>query len=285
MIMALAVAAITFVSPPAEAKYGAEAKHRAEAGSGSGWTDHQGMLSTRLVLASKDHSSAEGTLVAWEAKLAPGWKTYWRSPGEAGLPVNVFIDEKKVDLMYPMPGRFSVLGIETFGYAHQVMMPFYVPVTEAGVVKIEADFMVCKDICVPFRHSYELNTVDLAPASSVHDFRIETWLEKVPARAGDGGAGLEITAVKVTGKAGHQKLVVDVRADRTLSKADMLVEVGETFHFEAPRIQLLGDGKTARLILSDRMGASSHDLRGKTVRLTFSDGRGAAIDRSFDLSK
>lgn len=248
------------------------------------WQDHQGMLRTRLVTASADMTQDGRVLLAWEAELEPGWKTYWRSPGEAGLPVRLYVDGQPVEIDYPLPHRFELFGLETYGYSGKVMLPFYLPAS-GEAVDVTADFMVCKDICVPFQTSYHLPASDVAEENSLHDIRLASWLVQVPDRQGDGGAGLDILEAKVTGVPGHQRVVVDVRAGTDLSEADMLAEVDGMFHFGTPEMRLMEDGTRARFVLTGMTGKKPEDLRGRTIRLTFTDGRGHAIDKKIELAR
>ncbi|WP_417451365.1 protein-disulfide reductase DsbD domain-containing protein [Kordiimonas sp.] len=249
----------------------------------SAWQDHQGMLETRIVSASADMGGADGSLFAWEARLAPGWKTYWRSPGEAGLPVRVQLEGQPIELEFPFPDRFELFGLETYGYANKVLLPFYAEVERGQPLTVTSDFMVCKDICVPFVARYKLEPADIAPERSVHDFRIETWLGQVPDRKGEADVGLRIISAQVMGTPGHQRVIVEAVADTDLSNADMLAEAGEMFHFAAPQMRLLENGEKARFVLLGMTGKKPEDLRGKTVRLTFTDGHGHAIDRKVKL--
>ncbi len=258
------------------------------------WTDHQDMLSTRIIVASQDVASEfpgqlgtgseSSMLLAWEADLKDGWKTYWRSPGEAGLPVRIFSGGEKIAILYPFPERFELFGLETFGYSKHVTIPFEIP-AKAGTVDIKADFMVCKDICVPFEASY---TIDVDPETSgtiVTDTRVRKALTKVPNRYGDAPDGINITSVRFSGKPGHQNLVVEATADMPLSKADLLAELDETTQFHSPTMRLLPDGKSAQFVLPVMSTKKGLDLSGKKVRLTMTDGRGNSIDRFFDLQK
>lgn len=249
------------------------------------WIDHGGMLRTRLVVASNEMASNDGVLLAWEAKLEKGWKTYWRSPGEAGLPVRVFAEGEEIAPLYPYPERFELFGIETFGYSNQLLLPFRMKSSLEGPVTVKVDFMVCKDICVPFEQSYTLHSSEIAGAGSLHDIRFEAWLAKVPSVEPKNTNGMQILAAKVAGRLGNQKLIIDVSADVDLSNADMLAEVNDMFHFSSPKTRLLEDGKKARLVLGAMTGSKPVDLRGKTVRLTFSDGHGGVIDRMINLAK
>ena len=256
------------------------------------WQDHQGMLSTRVIVASNDVAASfpgvlspageRSVLLAWEAKLEDGWKTYWRSPGEAGLPVRIFHDEKQLDILYPVPVRFELFGLETYGYSQQVAIPFQIE-SDAETVSLSADFMVCKEICVPFKANYQLTLGSGDRGTIVTDTRISTWLARVPKRYGEAPDGLTIKSVTYAGKPGYQNLLVEATSTRPLTKADLLAELDETTQFHAPTMRLLPDGQSARFVLDIMSTQKGLDLAGKTVRLTMSDGRGNAIDRFFNL--
>lgn len=256
------------------------------------WQDHQGMISTRIIAASSDVANAfpavigapdeSQTLLAWEATLAEGWKTYWRSPGEAGLPVRVFHNDAELDILYPFPERFELFGLETFGYSKQVAIPFRIPV-KTGKVELKADFMVCKDICVPFEASYQLTLGEGEVGTIVTDTRVRNSLKTVPNRFGQAPDGIAITSVKYAGMPGHQNLVVEASADTPLSQADLLAELDETTQFHSPKTRLLADGRSIRFVLPVMSTQKGLNLAGKKVRLTLSDGRGNAIDRFFEL--
>lgn len=248
------------------------------------WQDHQGMIKTRIVTASADMAKDGKALLAWEAELEPGWKTYWRSPGEAGLPVRLQSGGNGIEILYPVPERFELFGLQTYGYSHKVLLPFYTQVPEGGApLAVSADFMVCKDICVPFEANYEVAAASLAEEASAQDIRFDVWLKRVPAREGLAEAGLSIVSAQVMGTPGHQRVIVDVAADSNLSSADLLAEAGSKFHFGAPDKSLSGNGMTARFVLMAMTGKKPDDLRGQSVRLTFMDGNGHAIDRTVEL--
>lgn len=88
--------------------------------------------------------------------LAPGWKTYWRSPGEAGIPplFNWSGSEnlKSVRVHWPAPSVFQSNGLQSIGYHDAVVLPLEVTALDpAKPVRLHAtvDLGVCKDICLP----------------------------------------------------------------------------------------------------------------------------------------
>ena len=62
--------------------------------------------------------------------MNPDWKIYWRSPGDAGFPPEVKWTGSKnlagTELLWPLPFRFSTLGLETLGYENEVVLPILI---------------------------------------------------------------------------------------------------------------------------------------------------------------
>lgn len=95
-------------------------------------------------------------MAALELKLAPGWKTYWRAPGDGGIPPRFDWTGSDnlggVAIHWPKPEVFDLNGLRTFGYHDALVLPIEFRPTEAGrpvSVKAAIDIGVCKDICVP----------------------------------------------------------------------------------------------------------------------------------------
>ncbi|MCH8998360.1 MAG: hypothetical protein IID48_08850, partial [Proteobacteria bacterium] len=90
------------------------------------WVDQE-QVRLRLVAASSATGEAETLNLGLHFKLEPGWKIYWRSPGEAGYPPSVDWSGSEnlaeVRLNWPVPRRFSLFGFETFGYYDEVVLP------------------------------------------------------------------------------------------------------------------------------------------------------------------
>jgi DsbC/DsbD-like thiol-disulfide interchange protein len=96
--------------------------------------------------------------------LAEGWKTYWRAPGDAGIPP--YFDwsrarnVKSVDITWPTPEVFELNGMRSVGYSDQVVIPLHVTPVDAGKpVRLQATVSigVCADICIP--HEIKINTL------------------------------------------------------------------------------------------------------------------------------
>jgi DsbC/DsbD-like thiol-disulfide interchange protein len=91
-----------------------------------------------------------------EIELQPGWKTYWRNPGDSGIPPRFdFARSKniaKAEVLYPAPSRLADPGGDLVGYKDRVIFPVRLTLTDAAQatdVAADVQFGICKDICVP----------------------------------------------------------------------------------------------------------------------------------------
>ncbi|QCI98507.1 protein-disulfide reductase DsbD domain-containing protein [Agrobacterium larrymoorei] len=93
--------------------------------------------------------------------LKPGWITYWREPGEAGIPPQIKPDAAGISLSsmsFPVPKLIKNDDITDIGYDQPVNFPFTLQV-DAGNgddAKLNAFIGVCLNICIPFEASFDL---------------------------------------------------------------------------------------------------------------------------------
>lgn len=121
------------------------------AGSASGAIAQADIL-TGWRTASGDH------VAALRIRLQDGWKTYWRAPGDAGVPP-VFDWSRSgnlsaADITWPTPTVFTQSGMRSIGYKSEVILPLTLaPKRDDRPVKLRGtlDIGVCNDICVPQR--------------------------------------------------------------------------------------------------------------------------------------
>ena len=93
-----------------------------------------------------------------EITLAPGWKTYWRAPGDAGIPPafrwSTAENVSGLLMHWPVPEVSYLNGMRSIGYSGRVVIPMEFTTPQAGVpaqLSGEVEFGICSDICVPIR--------------------------------------------------------------------------------------------------------------------------------------
>ncbi|HEX3991760.1 MAG TPA: protein-disulfide reductase DsbD domain-containing protein, partial [Acetobacteraceae bacterium] len=94
--------------------------------------------------------------VALRLRMADGWHTYWKNPGDAGVAPDLTIagvTQSPID--WPTPRRVAEGPVMTYAYTGEVLLPVTVT-AETGVLKAHADWLVCKDICVPEQGDFAL---------------------------------------------------------------------------------------------------------------------------------
>ncbi|MGA0715018.1 MAG: protein-disulfide reductase DsbD domain-containing protein [Gemmobacter sp.] len=97
-------------------------------------------------------------MAALRLDLAPGWKTYWRSPGEGGIPPlfdwSASDNLGAVRVHWPLPEVWTTNGLRAIGYGGTLILPIEVRAADPGrpvVLAVLADIGVCADICQPAR--------------------------------------------------------------------------------------------------------------------------------------
>ncbi|MGQ9371884.1 protein-disulfide reductase DsbD family protein [Azospirillum sp. ST 5-10] len=232
-----------------------------------------GPVEARLIAAVEATGEGGRIPLALEVRLEPGWKTYWRSPGDAGLPPRLAWDGsanlKDATLRYPAPHRMTTLGIETVGYEDEVVFPIdAVPDVPGAAVDLRAavDLLVCAELCIPQRVDVSL-ALPSGPATPGPEANTVARAESsVP---GDGrAAGLEVRAIGADGAV----LAVQVAAREPLVSPDVFVEMDPPVAFTAPEVSFSDGDRVATLRLEASQPPAGLDLAGRAAMVTVVDG-------------
>jgi len=130
---------------------------------------------------------ADGThMTALDIRLAPGWKTYWRSPGDGGIPMELSLNTTEAEIHWPRPDVFYTGTLRSIGYAGDVLLPLELMVgSGAQSVSGRVALGICQDVCMPV----ELEIEAMLPADGRPDPRIVAALSDRPLSAQEVGAG------------------------------------------------------------------------------------------------
>ncbi len=208
-------------------------------------------------------------------ELEPGWKTYWRMPGEAGIPPD--FDWKRstnvaaIEVLFPAPHRFVDAGGEGVGYKTAVVFPVKIRPKDAEspvTLALDLFFAVCQDVCIPAQAMSEL-VLGAATPDPVDMLDIEAALAEVP-KAGAAGVVMSATIAE---REGIPALVLGLADDPANPVQDVFIEADSAAYFRAPR----KDGTGVYLPIDGLKSPSS--LRGKELVLTITRVSGALEQR------
>jgi DsbC/DsbD-like thiol-disulfide interchange protein len=181
----------------------------ARAQDASPW-QRDGHSAVRLLAGSRSGAVLLGGIAF---QLQPGWKTYWRTPGDSGVPPRFDFTKSEnieaVTVLWPAPTKFDDgAGGTSLGYHDQIVLPLRIVPKSADkpvTLRAEINYAVCEKICIPVDASAELAFSSVA---STEDSALFAALDTVPKPANVGDPNpLTIRDVKREGK---DKVLVDV---------------------------------------------------------------------------
>lgn len=195
----------------------------APADDASPW-QRDGHSAVRLLAGSRSGAVLLGGIAF---QLQQGWKTYWRTPGDSGVPPRFDFSKsdnvEAVTVMWPAPLKFDDgAGGHSIGYHNQIVLPLRIVAKAADkpvTLRAEINYAVCEKLCIPVEARAELGFNSVA---STEDANLRAALDTVPKPANIGDPNpLTIRDVK---RDGATKVVVDVVAAADAHKVNLFVE-------------------------------------------------------------
>ena len=154
------------------------------------WAESEGGRMRVVTLDVDQHGMLQAGL---EIELKPGWITYWREPGEAGIPPHIEASSPGSgvtvkSLVFPVPKLIMNGEMRDIGYDQSVLLPFklgaFDPSKEISA-KLSAFIGVCQNICIPFQAEFEINVGRSSKATLDERQIIETAYKKLPQQPDD----------------------------------------------------------------------------------------------------
>jgi DsbC/DsbD-like thiol-disulfide interchange protein len=177
--------------------------------------DGDARSAVRLIAGLSPASGSAPVRAGVEIRLKSGWHTYWRYPGDAGVPPRFDFagsqNVKAVDVLWPAPQRIPEQGLVAIGYTGDVILPLaIVPENRGQPVKLrlKLDYAVCEALCVPAEGKVELV---LTGGPSSQDAALAAAEARVPKKSALGeGSALAIKSVRREDAGGRPRVIVDV---------------------------------------------------------------------------
>lgn len=194
----------------------------------------------RLLIAS---GMADGQLKGGlELILEDGWKTYWRTPGAAGIPPQIRPTDDsavaEVTLHYPAPLRLDFQGLQLYGYEKRVIFPLDLalkPDAKDRDIELDARLLICRELCIPASFKTRIRNVDLtAQFNGVTDadaaFAINQFSSQIPRSAEDVG----ISAAQIQLDENQKLLEIQLRLPAEMELLDLFPELQPEPELDAP---------------------------------------------------
>jgi DsbC/DsbD-like thiol-disulfide interchange protein len=243
--------------------------------------DAQNHTAARLIAGSEVSGSDAKVLRAGvEIKLDPGWKTYWRDPGDSGVPPKLDFsgsdNVKSVTVLWPAPERFSDgAGGNSIGYLDHVILPLRITPQNAAKqssLQLKLGYDICGNMCVPVESELAL----ALDGDGAEEAVIEKAEVRVPRRValgegsdakGSDGKGLAILSVHRVPGDGHDRVVVEVAAPMD-TPVDLFVE-GPTPDWSLPLPEPKGGGNGPTRQFTFELDGLPSDAHAQGATLTF----------------
>jgi suppressor for copper-sensitivity B len=232
----------------------------------------------RLVAAATGLSEHGEARIGLHFRLKSDWKIYWRTPGDAGLPPRIdwrdSTNLETVTLAWPAPERFESFGLETIGYADEVVLPIRALAKDALAplaLAARLEYLVCREICIPYAADLSL-TVDTGPGGPTpYAHLINRFQARVPQDAD--AMGLSVTRASLAGTPGSPALALTVQADPPLQAPEFFVEgPSGTFFGRAATHSTDGGKEMTAHVPAAGLGRLANSLADQRVTVTIADG-------------
>jgi DsbC/DsbD-like thiol-disulfide interchange protein len=241
----------------------------------SDW-DAQPHSAARLIAGATSRTSAAPMLRAGvEIKLDPGWHTYWRDPGDSGVPPTFDFsgsdNVKSATVQWPAPERFpDGAGGTSIGYVDHVVLPVQIAPKDAAkqsLLHLKLGYAICGNLCIPAEAELQL----ALNGNGAEDQAIAKAEIRVPRPAQLGpntgpSNSLAILAVHREPGKPHDRVVV-VGAAPAGAPVDLFVE-GPTPDWSLPQPEPKGDNGATRQFTFDLDGLPP-DAKTQDATLTF----------------
>ena len=228
-------------------------------------------FNAQLIVGGADKADPALTWLGLHVRLGPGWHTYWRSAGDAGAPPEFDWSESQnvaaIEVEWPAPHRFTDAGIDTFGYAGEVLFPVKVYLQnprEPSHVSLKLALFVCGTICTRNELHFD---ADIAPGARFDDRLdlIGRWRAKVPRQQ---SPDLSVASLRLE-TAPPAQLRIEAHAKAPLVAPDVFVDGDNAVVAGHPKLTASPNGTSVITLPIEGVGATHPN---KPLHVTLVDG-------------
>jgi DsbC/DsbD-like thiol-disulfide interchange protein len=231
----------------------------------------------RLVSGTVELDGKPQLVAGVQLRMNSGWKTYWKNPGDSGVPPSFdwagSKNLKQAELLYPAPHRFADANGTAIGYEDEVVFPVKITPEREGEpieLKLALSYGLCKDLCIP--NDVNLGLTLAGDAGKGDALLLESFLARVPKQAAKGVLP-EVSGVKADLGGKSPTLAVDAVFPPGATGTDLFIDGGDVF-VPVPEPGPVADGKQ-RFAVSFATPSEAAAIKGKTLALTLVSDQGS----------
>ena len=253
-----------------------------------------GEFSSLTLIAGKldTHENGSATLhAALRLRLKNGWKTYWRSAGDAGFPLTAEATEEAINigaikLHWPYPARYvEEWGLESFAFKQQLMLPISIEIPDTktlSLISLKVNYAVCSDICISEENKIRLSLPTSYKPDNASLFLIRTAEKFVPHENGYKNVQIQPPVIKSENKPdGKGILQVTVNTNSRLGLPELFVEGPAGLRSPKANLSFSKDRKQVVFEIPYEIALPAKTLKGAKLTFTFAEGK-LAVEANYN---
>ncbi len=229
----------------------------------------------RIISGKTDFASHKSAYAGIQLQMSNGWKTYWRSPGDTGVPPSFdwsgSRNLEKITILWPAPQKYKDEYSTSIGYKHEVILPVKITArnsSEPVDIKLRFGYGICAEICVPVEAKMNLT---ITPRQTGMNSLLSRYRSMVPRSVKSIGKvvnGFSIRKVVVKLKGKKPGITIETSVPAQTKKAELYVEASKGFYLPLPKLQSSSKGNRHRFYIDLTKGDPPKELIGKTLAFT-----------------
>ena len=229
----------------------------------------------RIISGPTDFSVKDGSYAGIQMQMSKGWKTYWRSPGESGVPPSFdwsgSDNLKHISIQWPAPKKYKDEYSTSIGYKREVILPLKITATDASKpvkMKLRMGYGICADICVPVEKRLKLT---IPPRQVGQNSLLSHYRQMVPKPVKTTGKvlnGFSFHKVSINLKGKKPNIIIEASVPLDTKKAELYVEASNGFYLPLPINERPSAGNQRRFIIDLTKSDPPKDLVGRTLAFT-----------------
>ena len=247
----------------------------AKADLASEW-DSQDFGGVRLISGVSGLGSGAGIELGLEFQLEPGWKIYWRSPGDAGSPPILETSESTnlsaIEMKWPWPLRFDEgENLTTVGYLDHTIFPITAHAQNEQqplALRVYIDYQACKTICIPVSAYAELIVPPGKKDPTPYALLIENFANNVPIPVNPPAATIGSVYSPTTRDDGV--LTLKIRSEKPFRNPSIFLEGQGNYRFGRETTSLTNSSQTATFSVPVA-NVKGENLENYEIRITLVD--------------